>query len=191
MRLLSFNGWLQTRSAVCALSTTACLVLMGASTAAAQPRNELYVLNQKPASVSVLDAADWKIIHTISLDPEPTAAVIHAQGRFLFVLHRGFIRPDGRVKEAQSELVVYDLESRSRLNAIPLGWNTTDLVFSPDGRYLLSVSARANAGRKGSAKSTARSPSSTRGQPNSSRRCRQIAWGYGSPLPTTRHGSSC
>ena len=89
MRLLSFSGRLQTRSAVCARSTIACLVLMAASTAGAQPRNELYVLNQKPASVSVLDAADWRVIDTISLDPEPTAAVTDAQGRFLFVLHPG------------------------------------------------------------------------------------------------------
>jgi DNA-binding beta-propeller fold protein YncE len=67
------------------------------------------------------------------------SAVVAPEGRFLFVLHRGFIRPDGGVKPAQGELVVYDLASRGRVRAIPLGWNVTDLVFSIDGRYLLCV----------------------------------------------------
>ncbi len=107
--------------------------------ATAELQNELYVINQKPASVSVLDPASWKIVRTIPLDPEPTAALIDSQGRLLFVLHRGFIRPDGGVKAAQGELVVYDLASRARLRAIPLGWNVTDLVLSRDSRYLLCV----------------------------------------------------
>ena len=123
-----------------ALPAIAWLMLIPAGTATAAQRNELYIINQKPASVSVLDATDWKIIHTIPLDPEPTAAVVESQGRFLFVLHRGFFTPDGGFREAQGELVVYDLESRSRLKGIPLGWKTKDLGFSLDGRYLLCVS---------------------------------------------------
>jgi hypothetical protein len=87
----------------------------------------------------VVDPVHWGIVQTIPLDPEPTAAVIDSEGRFLFMLHRGFIRPDGGAKPAQGELVVYDLASRGRIRAIPLGWNVTDLVFSIDGRYLLCV----------------------------------------------------
>jgi YVTN family beta-propeller protein len=101
--------------------------------------NELYVINQKPASVSVLDPATWQITATIPLDPEPTAALLNREGRLLFVLHRGFIRPGSFPKAGQGELAVYDLESRQRLRAIPLGWNVTDLVASRDGRYVLCV----------------------------------------------------
>ena len=139
MTFLSFARRLRPRPAAAILVAAVLCVLVVAVPATAGLGNELYVINGKPASVSVIDPVRWEIVHTIPLDPEPTAAVIDSQGRFLFVLHRGFIRPDGAVKPAQGELVVYDLASRARLRAIPLGWNVTDLVFSIDGRYLLCV----------------------------------------------------
>jgi len=118
------------------------LVTLSLVTAAwcVEPRQEAYVVNTKPASVTVVDIAHWKKIGSIPLDPEPTYAVISADNRFLYVLHKGLYRLDGMLREAESELAVIDLEKRASVRKIGLAWGTTSIALSGDGRYLLAVS---------------------------------------------------
>jgi len=116
------------------------IALLAPAARAVEPQGEIYVVNLKPPSVSILDAADWMVVGTIPLDPDPTAALIEPENRFLYVLHRGFFRPDGMAKVEQGALAVIDVQARTRLKTIPLAWNTTDLVLTRDGRYLICVS---------------------------------------------------
>lgn len=124
------------------------IVFLLAHTAlAVEPNRQLYVINSKPPSVSVVDPASLKVVAGIPLDKNPTSLLMGPHNRFLYVLHDGLVRPDGTRKEAEGRLTIVSMETRETVKQIPLGWNVTWLVFSKDDRYLLCFS-QGRAGKK-------------------------------------------
>lgn len=130
-----------------ALFLSVIVLLSVLSARAIEPKREVYVVNTKPPSLAIVDTQDWKKIGSIPLDPEPTYAAISRDNSHLYVLHKGLYRPDGLLKEGNSELAILDLEKRERVKQIPLGWNATNFSFSKNGRYLLCIS-QGKAGKK-------------------------------------------
>ena len=147
MCTLSCNWIVKCRLAVSAV-VGVCLLALSAPTArAAEPTRELYVVDAKRPAVAVVDPSTWSVLASIPIDADPTAALLGRRGRFLYVLHNGAFRPGGGFRVGQGAVSVVDLQSRTQVLNIPLGWNTTDIAFSSDGRYLLCVS-EGKAGKK-------------------------------------------
>jgi DNA-binding beta-propeller fold protein YncE len=115
------------------------LLLLTAAASAVEPGREVYVINTSPPAVSVVDTTDWKIVRNIPLDPEPTYAIMGADNGYLYVLHNGIYRQDRMLREGLSDLSIVNLSNQA-VRKIRLGWNTSGLVLSNDGRYLLCVS---------------------------------------------------
>jgi len=110
---------------------------------ALEPTHELYVVNTKPASVSVVDAESWKVIGEIPIGEQPTFALLGHNKQLLYVLHAGMFGPPQDTlrryePKAPSSVTVVSLEGRKVVKTIPLGWNVATLVSSADGRYLLA-----------------------------------------------------
>jgi DNA-binding beta-propeller fold protein YncE len=125
----------------------AVVLLVASAAVAAERKKEIYVVNSKPPSVSIIDAEHWQRMGTISIDENPTHVVMGPGNRFLYVLQNGMFyqggaaqrRVDfeilGRRKHA-SNLSVVDLEARG-LRTMPLGWNVSTFALTEDGRYLI------------------------------------------------------
>lgn len=101
---------------------------------------QFYVVNTKPSSVSILDAASLKVLGTIPLDPNPSYVRVHPQGRFLYVLSNGRFNLGEREPDGPSELTILDLESRQPVRKVKLGWDASRMSFSKDHRYLFCFS---------------------------------------------------
>jgi YVTN family beta-propeller protein len=112
-----------------------------------EQKGEFYVINVKPASVTVVDSESLKTLGTIPLGPNPSYAVIGPQNRYLYVLHNGVLNPSGELPKVASELSILDTYSRELVKMVPVGWNAAKLSFSKDDRYLLCFSV-GRAGKK-------------------------------------------
>ena len=124
------------------------LVLAPAVTWGVEPIHEVYVINTKPPSVAVIDAAEWTVVGSVPLAPNPTHAVMGADNRFLYVLHKGIYRPEGLLEPGIAELSVVDIANREVVRTLPLAWNVSGITLSENGRYLLCL----RQGRKGNKK---------------------------------------
>jgi YVTN family beta-propeller protein len=125
----------------------AVVLLVASAAEAAERKKEIYVVNSKPPSVSIIDSEHWQRVGTISIDENPTHAVIGPGNRFLYVLQNGLFYQGaaaqrdvqyeylGRRKHA-SKLSVVDLEARG-LHSMPLGSNVSTFALTEDGRYLI------------------------------------------------------
>jgi len=102
-----------------------------------EPKQGLYIINTKPASVAIIDLQEWKLAGTIPLDPNPSHALLHPQRRHLYVLHNGVLNPTGVVPTEPSKLSIVDLEERKPVRTMPLGWQVVKMSFLRDGRYLV------------------------------------------------------
>jgi DNA-binding beta-propeller fold protein YncE len=99
----------------------------------------LYVINGKKPSVSIVDAETWTITASIPLADSVGGAELDATGRFLYTVNHGVYEGmNSRLEDEPSTLSVIDLAEGRVVKTIPLPWRVRSLVFSEDGRYLIS-----------------------------------------------------
>ena len=83
---------------------------------AADGRNEVYVINTDPPSVSSVDWKEQKVVGSIPLNRDPNYGLMGPANRFLYVVHNvGPLLP-----EKPSEMAIVDLERRELIRNIPL-----------------------------------------------------------------------
>ena len=102
-------------------------------------RDELYVLNIKPPSVSVIDSERLEISHTIPLDGPPSFAVVGPGENSLYVLLNGVLTLNSSKKQEKepSRLALIDLSTREVAKKVSVGWNAGAVALSDDGKYVV------------------------------------------------------
>jgi DNA-binding beta-propeller fold protein YncE len=127
------------RSLIRALRATAAAaaVFLGAGLYAVTPKSEVYTINVKPPSVSIIDSENWKLLATVPVDPSPNHAVADRKGKSLYVLHNGWLNDTLFPPSSPSTITVIDLATQKVVRSIKVGWYAYKLSFVKDGRYLL------------------------------------------------------
>lgn len=115
-----------------------CVLLVASSLCqAAGAPPVVYVINRKPPSVASVSTDTWKPGGKIRIDSNPTHAVLHPNGRYLYVLHHGLHERMRKQAREQSSLSVIDLAQQKVAKRIPLGWNPPGIAtIAKDWRYL-------------------------------------------------------
>jgi DNA-binding beta-propeller fold protein YncE len=124
-----------------AFLTLTVVLLVASAVCAAERKKEIYVVNSKPPSVSIIDSESWQLSGSIPLSTvkaDPTHALMGPGNRFLYVLHHGSGGPFSRCPKAPSELSVLDLNARGLVREVPLGWAVSNLWLPRDERYLIA-----------------------------------------------------
>jgi len=104
---------------------------------------QLYVLNGKRATLTVVDDSTLKRLGEIPLSSDPTFALLDPQKPVAYVLHSGIFTSLGKLRRGEPEvgkLEVVDLQQRKVIKEIPLGWNAQGLWLSGNGKYLYCLS---------------------------------------------------
>jgi DNA-binding beta-propeller fold protein YncE len=103
------------------------------------------VIGTDPASVSIVDLQHQAVTGSVSIDKNPTAALVIPTGHLLYVLHDGSLQPwskwwgmDRPNREASS-LSVIDLKIGKLLRKIPLGWHVPYIKLTADGLKLICL----------------------------------------------------
>ena len=118
----------------------AVVLLLASVAGAAERKKEIYVVNSKPPSVSIIDSESWKVSGSIPLSADkanPTHALMGPGNRFLYLLHNGSGGPFSRCPKAPSELSVLDLNARGLVRQVPLGWAVSNVSLLRDERHLI------------------------------------------------------
>jgi DNA-binding beta-propeller fold protein YncE len=105
--------------------------------AGAAPRSNVYTINVKPPSVSIIDSESWKLVATVPVDPNPNYAMADPKGKSLYVLHNGWLNDTLFPPGQRAAITVIDLATQKVARKIDVGWNAFKLSFVKDGRYLL------------------------------------------------------
>jgi DNA-binding beta-propeller fold protein YncE len=129
------------------IMVAAAFVLRAASLVAITPASQLYTINAKPPSISIIDSQNWKLLATVPVDPSPNYAVADNEGKSLYVLHNGWFNDTLFLPSDPSLITVIDLDTQKVVRKINVGWHAYKLSFVRDGRYLLCF-ARGFAGSK-------------------------------------------
>jgi DNA-binding beta-propeller fold protein YncE len=123
-----------------ALRAAAAVVFLGAGLYAVTPKSEVYTINIKPPSVSIIDSESWKLLATVPVDPSPDYAVTDPSGKSLYVLHNGWLNDTLLPPSNPSTITVVDLVTRKAVRSIKVGWHAYKLSLIKEGRYLLCFS---------------------------------------------------
>lgn len=86
---------------------------------------EVWVLNGEDSSISIIDVATRKVVHTVELQTEgPLRVTLTPDGKY------------GLVPSGTAELIVVDTQSRKVIKRIPkVGTRSHGVVVSPDSRF--------------------------------------------------------
>lgn len=107
---------------------------------ASEPSRQIYVVNTKPPSVSIIDSEGLKVVGRIPLVGDPSYAVTDRQGRFLYVVLNGRLNLRGEGPTVPSELAILDMGARKQFRTIRLGWYADPCSLVSNQRYLLCFS---------------------------------------------------
>ena len=127
------------------------LLSLCALACAVEPKKEVYVINAKPPSVSIVNTEKMQKLADIAiearqpekpggkpLDWNPSSGLLGPENRNLYVLTHA--RSDLFGLHGEAQVSVMDLVERKVVGKLPVGRNVSGLWLSDDSRYLLSFS---------------------------------------------------
>jgi YVTN family beta-propeller protein len=116
------------------------VLFIGCTAWSLEPKRQIYVIGVKPPSISSVDSQDLKITGTAPLAENPAYALMSPDNKHIYVLHNGAFSLQGNLPKEPGELSIVDSTALSNVKKVKLGWNTSRLSLSKDGRYLLCFS---------------------------------------------------